>query len=204
MTRWERLFDDLEAQLGADAARELRWEVADRTRRERALVDLQARLLGCAGRSGVVVRTPAGALTGEVCDAGSDWLLIKTARGPVLVPLPAVRAVTGLGSRTEQPSLVAKGFGIGAALRAISRNRAPVEVVDLDGRVTAGTIDVVAADHLQLAEHPLDQPRRPANITALVVVPFAALAAVAQPDARRFCELGSGVWSPGRAEGGGA
>lgn len=186
MTRWQRLFDDLEAQLAADDARELRWEVADRTRRERALVDLQARLLGSTGCRGVVVRTPAGPLTGEVCDAGSDWVLLKAGRGQVLVPLPAVRAVTGLGSRTEQPSVVAKGFGLGAALRAISRNRAPVEVVDLDGRTTSGTIDGVAADHLELAEHPLDEPRRPANVRALVVLPFAAVAAISQPAAHLF------------------
>ena len=38
--RWDRLFDDLEAQLALDDVRELDAEVADRTRRERALLDV--------------------------------------------------------------------------------------------------------------------------------------------------------------------
>ncbi len=42
--RWERLFDDLEAQLVADERRDLDAEVADRTRRERALLGLHERL----------------------------------------------------------------------------------------------------------------------------------------------------------------
>ena len=47
--RWDRLFADLEGQLAAGERRELDDEVAERTRRERALVPLAdrlARLLG--------------------------------------------------------------------------------------------------------------------------------------------------------------
>ena len=51
--RWDELFADLGAQWEAEARRELDGEVADRTRRERALVGLHERLSaarGCAGR----------------------------------------------------------------------------------------------------------------------------------------------------------
>ena len=44
--RWEGLFADLEGQLAAEQRRELDDEVAERTRRERALVTLAARLAG--------------------------------------------------------------------------------------------------------------------------------------------------------------
>ena len=44
--RWERLFDDLEAAAAAEADLELAAEVADRTRRERAVLGLHERLAG--------------------------------------------------------------------------------------------------------------------------------------------------------------
>jgi hypothetical protein len=47
--RWDRLFDDLQAQLDADGQRELGLEVSDRTRRERAQVGLHERLVAHRG-----------------------------------------------------------------------------------------------------------------------------------------------------------
>ena len=41
-----------------------------------------------------------------------------------------------------------------------------------------GTIDAVGADHLDLAEHDEDVPRRRENVTGQTTVPFAALVAV--------------------------
>jgi hypothetical protein len=41
-----------------------------------------------------------------------------------------------------------------------------------------GTIDVVGSDHLELAEHASDVPRRAENVTAVHVVPFWALESV--------------------------
>lgn len=180
MARWDRLFEDLEAQLAAEELRELRAEVADRTRRERSLIDLQARLLGSVGRSGVAVRTPGLTLQGRIKDAGPDWLLLDGARGSVLIPYTAVRSLTGVGSRVEQPSLVAKGFGFGMTLRALSRNRLVVEVADLEGRAVTGTIDGVGADHLELAEHPADEPRRLPHVRTVALIPFASVGAVAE------------------------
>src|SRR5664280_417063 len=74
--RWDRLFDDLQAQLDADGQRELDLEVSDRTRRERAQVGLHERLIAHKGM-GVELRLAAGVLvSGTVADAGSDWLLV--------------------------------------------------------------------------------------------------------------------------------
>jgi hypothetical protein len=174
--RWDRLFDDLEAQLASDEMLDLDAEVADRTRRERALIDLQARLLANVGA------TPTWwvgreALMAEVVDVGPDWVLVAPSpTRQVLLRLAAVRSVSGLRPGAQPPSVVARRFTLALGLGAISRDRAPVELRDLDGRLLVGTIDVVGADHIEIAEHPAEEPRRPANVTSLTLVPYASLA----------------------------
>ena len=70
--RWDRLFDDLQAQLDADGQRELDLEVSDRTRRERAQVGLHERFIahrGCA----IELRLAAGVqVSGRIADAGAN------------------------------------------------------------------------------------------------------------------------------------
>jgi hypothetical protein len=174
--RWERLFDDLEAQLASDDAHDLESEIADRTRRERALIDLHARLLANVG-----MRTTwwvgGEALVAQVVDVGPDWVLVEpTPARPVLLRLGAVRSVAGLRRGAQTPSVVARRFTLALALGAISRDRASVEIRDVDGRQLVGTIDVVGADHLEIAEHASDEPRRSANVTSVALVPYASLA----------------------------
>ncbi|CAN7287668.1 hypothetical protein LJR027_001290 [Terrabacter sp. LjRoot27] len=177
--RWDRLFDDLEAQLALDDVRELEAEVADRTRRERALLDVHTRLLANIGPTQVGLRLRGRVVSGRLVDVGPDWALVETAPGrPVLVALAAVRAVSGLLPGARTPSVVARRFALGAALRAVSRDRAVVEVVDVDGHPATGTIDVVGADHLELAEHASDEARRAANVTGRLLVPFWSLGSV--------------------------
>lgn len=183
--RWESLFDDLEAQLVADEQRDLESEVADRTRRERAQLGLQERLTALLDVGVVGVRIAgagptAGAVivSGRVCGVGADWLLVEEREDrPALVPFAAVRAVTGL--RGAAPTgAVAKAFGLGAALRAISRDRSVVELLDLDHLVMTGTIDAVGQDVFDLAEHPADLPRRHEHVVAVRTVPFQAVALI--------------------------
>jgi hypothetical protein len=179
--RWDRLFDDLQAQLDADGQRELDLEVSDRTRRERAQVGLHERLIAHRGL-GVELRLAAGVLvSGWVADAGSDWLLVHDQgdRGN-LVPFGAIVAINGLGVRAAAGSGVAnaKRFGMGYALRGLSRNRSVVSLTDIGGSVTTGTVDAVGADALDLSEHPVDVARRAENIVARRVIPFAAIVVV--------------------------
>jgi len=179
--RWDRLFDDLQAQLDADGQRELDLEVSDRTRRERAQVGLHERFIAQQGL-GVELRLAASVLlSGTVADAGSDWLLVQDSgeRGS-LVPFGAIVSVKGLGARAAVgPSLAtAKRFGLGYALRGLSRNRSVVSLTDISGSVTTGTIDAVGADALDLSEHPSDVARRRENIVARRVIPFTAIVVV--------------------------
>lgn len=178
--RWELLFEDLEARLAAEEALERQAEVADRTRRERAQLELAQRL-AAARQAGAITAQVAGLgrVTANVLDVGADWLLLGTSpeRG-ALVPLAALRWVSGLTGRLTAMPAVTRGFTLGAALRAVSRDRAPVAIVDLDGHRATGTIDAVGQDALELAEHPLDVPRRAEHVHDVRVVPFHAVGAI--------------------------
>jgi hypothetical protein len=178
--RWEGLFADLEGQLAADGRRELDSEVAERTRRERALVDLGARLAASVGTQVAVDLTGGRRVTGRLVDHGAGWLLLADpASGgrEVLLTRPGVVAVTGLATGAE-PARAARRFGLGYALRALARDRATVALVLAGGGELVGTVDVGGADPLVLAEHRAGEPRRRENVRRVVTVPFTALLAV--------------------------
>lgn len=176
--RWQDLFADLEAQLLAEQRRELHAEVADRTRRERAEVTVLDRAAKSVG-SPVTVVTGAGAVRGVLDDLGKDWLLVhEQGRHAALLPMSAVTALVGLTPRSDDDRGMGRRFGVGVALRAIARDRAPVAIHDIAGGLATGTIDKVGADHLDLAEHPADSVRRAAAVTGHRVVPFAAIGIV--------------------------
>lgn len=177
--RWEQLFDDLEAQLQAAEQRAHGLEVADRTRRERSRVGLAERLLGQrAGQVQLVLRG-GYEVVGPVVGVGDGWVLIRgERRTAALVPLAAVELARGLTAATAAGSSVAraKRFGLGFALRALSRDRATVVLGTVGGRWLTGTIDAVGADWIELAEHPEDLPRRDRNVVAATVVAMDAMA----------------------------
>ena len=106
--RWERLFEDLEAQLEAAEDEELAAEVADRSRREAARLRLVDRLRGNVGAMAVMglqglrVRATIGRV-------GPDWVLLDDAGADFLVPLAAVVLVEGLGP-SFQPSRGARAW----------------------------------------------------------------------------------------------
>jgi len=186
--RWDRLFEDLEAQLEAERRLDLELEVADRTRRDRATRGLQDRLVDLLGCD-VDVRVAGGArASGVVAQVGQDWLLIEPPAAATavaatsLVPFHALRVLTPAGSgrrgAVDGASRVSRRFGLGHALRGLSRDRVAVRVLDVDGQVLTGTIDGVGADLVELSEHPLDVPRRREHVVAVRWVPFAALAVV--------------------------
>lgn len=178
--RWDELFADLEAQVAERYRAELDAEVADRVRRERAQVTLRSRLAAAAAPVSLHLAGGLG-VEGVVAELGLDWVVVRQGAGrDWLVPLAAVTHVGGLGwSAAAGERDAGRRFKFGFALRALARDRAPVHVYDVSGGCVPGTIDAVGADHLDLSEHPIDVPRRAANVRATRVVPFAAITAVA-------------------------
>ena len=178
--RWAALFDDLEAQAEQLAAAELHAEVADRTRREHALVGLVDRLRETEGHPLVVTVWGAGTVHGRLLDAGTDWLLIEEIGvREVLVPLPAVLGIAGVGARTAAPGSAGEGgrrLDLRGALRGLARDRAGVAVVLRDGTTVSGTLDRVGLDHVDVAEHAVGEPRRAGAVRQVRVVPLTAVA----------------------------
>ena len=179
--RWRRLFEDLEAQAEAADEAVLAAEVAERSRRETALVHLVDRLAAAVGTPVSVHLAGAVQVQGLLVDTGVDWLLLEErGTGEVLVPLAAVLGVTGTGAGAAAPdaSAVGRRLDLRWALRGLARSRTGVRLVLVDGSVLPGTIDRVGADHLDLAEHGRGELRRAAAVRQVRLVPLAALAAV--------------------------
>ena len=178
--RWQALFADLEAQYDAAQAAELAAEVADRTRREAARLRLCDRLVGALGGAVTVDVLGAGAVRGTLVAAGVGWLLLAEPTGAeVLVPEEAVTSVRGLTAWSQSPGSEGPVLGrldLRHALRGVARNRAGVSVVLRDGAVVTGTIDRVGSDFVELAEHPMGEPRRARAVQDSRAVRLAAVA----------------------------
>lgn len=180
--RWEALFDDLEAQFDAEQAAELAAEITDRTRRELALIRLVDRLRPARG-SAISARVAGfGGLEGTVAGVGADWLLLAETGGrEALIPAFAIVSLAGLGALSAAPASegeIARRLGLAHALRAIARDRSPVTIGYTDGAASAGTIDRVGVDFLEMAEHPPAESRRAAAVRTVRTIPFTALAVV--------------------------
>jgi hypothetical protein len=180
--RWDELFDDLEAQLAEAELADLHAEVADRTRREVALLHLVDRLRPVVGRALTLRLLGAGVVEGQLTAMGPDWLLLAEVGGrDALVARTAVIAVGGLAAQTAAPQsegAVAARLNLAFALRAIVRDRSPVMVTLIDGSTTAGTPDRVGADFLEIAEHPQGELRRREAVRGVRTYPLTAIAVV--------------------------
>lgn len=178
--RWERLFDDLEAQLAAAQDAEFEAEVAERIRREVARVRLVDRLRAAVGRRIELTVDGAGVVTTEVRRVGDGWLLGEGASGrEVVVATDAVVAVRDLPmAAAAATSEIERRLDLGYALRAVARDRGTVTVTCRDGSRCTGTVDRVGADFLDLAEHPAGEPRRAGSITGCRTLALAAVSVV--------------------------
>jgi hypothetical protein len=180
--RWQRLFDDLEAQAAAYAAAEFEAEVSERGRHEVGQLRLVDRLRAAVGHPLDVCCRGVGSVSGLLQRVGADWLLLQEQPDQhVAVACAAVTSIGGLGALSAVPGSegkVAARLDLRRALRGVARDRSAVQVVVVDGSVLSGTFDRVGADFVELAEHPQREPRRAGTVRGVRTVPLAAVAFV--------------------------
>jgi hypothetical protein len=178
--RWQRLFDDLEAQAEAYAAAEFAAEVSERSRYEVGQVRLVDRLRAAVGHPVTVGCRGVGSVAGRLQRVGADWLLMEEQPDRhVIVACTAVTSIGGLGAMSAPPGSEGKVGGrldLRRALRGVARDRSAVQALLVDGSLVSGTVDRVGADFLELAEHPQREPRRPGAVHGVRTVPLTALA----------------------------
>lgn len=181
--RWSALFGDLEAQFAAERDAQHAEEDAQRLRHDRGQHTLVQRLRATAGRTvslGLVGRDP---LVISVTEVGPDWLLGEDrspARRECLVNVGAISWIEGLDRYVDvrDPGRVWAALDFRRALRALAQQRVPVSVAVADCAWEQGTFDAVYADHVDLARHPVGEPRRAGAITDVRALPLGAISAV--------------------------
>lgn len=177
--RLEALFEDLESQFEALQDGDLYGEVADRIRAEVGKITVLDRLRGAVGTVIRVELRHADPVQGTLSRVGKDCLLLEAERYEEwLIPDSALIGIHGLGPFAEPAEgAVAAKLGLAHLLRGIARDRSPVTLFCGKNPIT-GTIDRVGADFLELAEHPLDAPRRRTEVYNSRLVPTLAVDAV--------------------------
>lgn len=178
--RWDALFADLESQFEALQEGDLYGEVADRVRAEVGKITVLDRLRGAVDTVVRVELIDSEPVHGTLTRVGKDCLLIETERYEEwLIPVAALLAVHRLGPWAEPAVGAVEGkLGLAHLLRGIARDRSPVTLFCAGGAPVTGTIDRVGADFLELAEHPLDAPRRRTEVYNVRLVPTEALRAL--------------------------
>jgi hypothetical protein len=175
--RWDRLFADLEGQLEAAARVDLAAEVADRTRYEISRTRLLDRLRAALDCEVELTVTGVGPVVGTLTRVGADFVVIDAAGSLALIRAGAVVTARNLGAASRSVAgEVAARIAIGMVARELARDRTTVTVWLWDGTTLAGTVDRVGADYLDLAEHPLDEPRRSGAIHGMRTVALESLA----------------------------
>ncbi len=176
--RWDRLFEDLEAAGEAERRAAFEADVAERTRAEHAALTVADRLRAHRGREVGLRLTGGESVSGRIEHVGATWVALDAA-GPVLVPLAAVAAVSGLArTGAADADRLDRRVPLTVVLRRIARDRSAVRLQLRGGAVIEGTLDRVGADHVDVAEHPTGEPRRLTAVRGVVTVGLDAVLAL--------------------------
>ena len=162
--RWERLFNEIEAQAGDLEVQERDALVEEL--RDGEWADTSWRSL--MGGDVVLDVVGLGRLEGSAVLVNKQIIQLRGERVEHVVSADAVAAVISAERRSDQPSVVSAALGWGHVFRALRAEGQPVRVRTVTGSTIDGTIDVVGADFVRVHEDSgHDQS-----------VPFAALAMV--------------------------
>jgi hypothetical protein len=151
---WRNVLDDIEAQLDAAERVASDAEIVDQARlllREMGWAD---RLRGSVGRPVRITCSGGSVVVGRLAMVGPDWALLRTeGTGEWIVSLAAVTRLDGLGlvgSPTSALSPSALRSTLDVVLRRFARERARMQVVDVEGDRLSGVAHRVGRDYLEL------------------------------------------------------
>lgn len=193
--RWDRLFEDLDAQFEAEIAAQqssLAHEAARLVNAKRTIRDRLAPLAGegAARVSLTLLNDTVNAV--RVGVVGADWVGVEHAdRRYELIPFSAIVALQRLdpavaehSDSASQRALIER-MNLGFVLRDLGRRRVPVTVALSTGISVSGTIDSAGVDHLDLAVHDPGAPRRMRDIRGTRMLMYQAISAVRLDNADR-------------------
>ncbi|CAN5587224.1 hypothetical protein BH24ACT11_BH24ACT11_05590 [soil metagenome] len=147
--RWQRFFDDLEAEAGELVALERDEEITERTRVEVASVRWLERLRGSLGRHVTLDLQGAGPVRGTVGYVGPDWVLLSDGLSEALVPMASVLTVEG-AARAAPATTGPVPLTWAAAWRRLAADRAVVRLTRVDGARVRGKVRQVGADFVEI------------------------------------------------------
>lgn len=174
--RWEALFEDLEAQLEAAAAREKTSEIQEAVRIERARETLIERLTPQLNAQVEIGLLGGEKIHGQLAALGTDWFMLRRGESEELIPLAALGSWLQRSPGEREDSRRVRA-GLGQALRALVRDRARVSVGGIDGSLLAsGTLDQAGKDFVEIALHARDEYRRTPAVLGRALVPLASVA----------------------------
>ncbi|MEO8263278.1 MAG: hypothetical protein ABI566_11990 [Pseudolysinimonas sp.] len=190
--RWDHLFDDLESQLEHELGAEEIDLLAEEERLRLGRLALRDRLHVLMLETGVasplrLVLTDGTRISLTVGAVGRDWLageLVREGGAPSssVVPVAAIAACFPDAAQTAASTApdprdgsgvasLASRLGLPFVLRDLCRRRTSLHVTTVREQLH-GTIDRVARDHLDLAEHEPGLARRTSAVTALRMLPL--------------------------------
>jgi hypothetical protein len=146
LVRWDRLFDDLEAQV-AEIERDERDALVDELRDGDWAGTSWRQLLGGMVALEVV---GAGRVEGEVALVNEHLVQLTGDRVDHVIAASAVTVVHAAERRADEPGRVASSLGWGHVFRALRDDGEPIAVRLLDGSTREGTVEVVGKDFVRL------------------------------------------------------
>ncbi len=176
-----RLLSDSESEIRAEASLERDLEVEDRIRHEWSsigLIDRVSAHLDCEIR---VTVAGGETISGYVMDVGSDWIALSHHGLQTFIQYRAILNIRGLSSAADagssaQGSPSRRPFS--QLARHLASDRRAIACVQTDGSHFVGTIERAGSDHLEIAVHPNDLPRRFDSVVESICLPYRALATV--------------------------
>ncbi|MDY2941379.1 MAG: hypothetical protein SOS98_03505 [Varibaculum sp.] len=146
-TGWVRVFADLENRFAVAQYEEIQAEAAEVALAEQGRVSWLTRI---TPGSETTLVTGTQRITGRVQRTAASWILVSAREADYLVPVSAVKTITGLLGPGSELGKVQSKLSLGTVLRETMRFGGAIAVVDCSGGIWRGKLAWVGADHLDI------------------------------------------------------